>query len=135
MKIFWRFGVILDKFYFNSILIIFFDYYLILIFSIYWSNKSFVIELLSRQNVKNLEICGLGWLSSSPISQKRYDSAENGLIQPVFVIGWFRLESGNSRKIKIFEQKKITQSKSNINVQWGWIGQPISDRHFHYLSH
>ena len=28
-----------------------------------------------------------------------------------------------------------TKSKSNINVQCRGIGQPISDRHFHYLSH
>ena len=27
------------------------------------------------------------------------------------------------------------KSKPNINVQWRRIGQPISDRHFHYLSH
>ena len=28
-----------------------------------------------------------------------------------------------------------SQSKSKINVQWRRIGQPINDRHFHYLSH
>ena len=28
-----------------------------------------------------------------------------------------------------------SESKSNINVQWRKIGQPINDRHFHYLSH
>jgi len=25
--------------------------------------------------------------------------------------------------------------KSNINVQWRRIGQPINDQHFHYISH
>ena len=29
----------------------------------------------------------------------------------------------------------LIQSEFNINVQWRRIGQPISDRHFHYLSH
>ena len=29
----------------------------------------------------------------------------------------------------------VSKSKSNINVQLRKIGQPISDRHFHYLSH
>ena len=62
----------------KSILIILFDYYFILIFSIYWSNKSLVIELLSRPNVKNLEICGVGWPFPSPKFSKRYDSVENG---------------------------------------------------------
>ena len=28
-----------------------------------------------------------------------------------------------------------SESKTNINVQRRRIGQPISDRHFHYLSH
>ena len=28
-----------------------------------------------------------------------------------------------------------TEFNSNINVRWKKIGQPISDRHFHYLSH
>ena len=38
-------------------------------------------------------------------------------------------------KIRTTDRTKQTQSKSNINVQWKRIGQPISDQHFHYLSH
>ena len=33
-----------------------------------------------------------------------------------------------------YDLQPIGESESNINVQWR-IGQPISDRHFHYLSY
>ena len=61
-----------------------------------------------------VEIKSLGEISPSGL---KFAKCRNG-IRIIFL-----------RKTKVYELFLITQSKSDINVQWRRIGQPTSDRH------